>query len=362
MPLSGQGEKVGRIFLLSAMVMALVGCVVLFHAYLQAILIAALAGLVCHPLHSRIKDALGGRNGLACFITCLLITCILLIPSVFGLLALLQQGASYASKVMAWVSAGGVNDLMQNPVVVHSITVLDGWLPSEQLNSDYIKEQVLGAASSIGAKLLAVSRAIVGGVFNLILNLCLMVLVLFFMLRDYDALSSFFRDAVPLARSQEDILISETAAVTRSVLVGNVATGVLQGLVGGFGMWLAGFPGFFWGAMMALASFIPVVGTALIWGPATIFLFVTGDTNWAIFLLVWCAVLVGSIDNFVRPMFMAGATDINGLVIFLAILGGLQVFGLLGLLYGPLIISLTLVLYRMYLQEFGDFIDHQDGR
>ena len=111
---------------------------------------------------------------------------------------------------------------------------------------------------------------------------------------------------------------------------------------------------------MALASFIPVVGTALIWAPATLFLFFTGETGWAIFLLAWCAVLVGSIDNFLRPMFMAGATDINGLVIFLAIMGGLQVWGLLGLLYGPLIISLTLVLYRMYLQEFGAFIEHQD--
>jgi predicted PurR-regulated permease PerM len=207
-----------------------------------------------------------------------------------------------------------------------------------------------------------VSRNIVASVVGLVLNLGLMVLVLFFMLRDYDALSAFFRDAVPLARTQEDILISETAAVTRSVLVGNAATAVLQGIAGGFAMWLCGFPGFFWGAMISLASFIPVIGTALIWVPAAAYLMLTGELNWGIFLVVWSAVIVGSIDNFIRPMFMAGATDINGLVIFLSILGGLQVFGLLGLLYGPLIVSLALVLYSMYRQEFSEFIEHQDGR
>lgn len=355
-------SRVGRIFLLSAMVLAGLGCLVLFRNYLQPILIAALAGLVCHPPHERLKSILGGRNVLACFITCLLVTCVFLIPSVLGLLALLQQGASYASTVMTWVSEGGVQELMKNPVVVQAVDILEGLLPAEQLSTDYIRQQVLQSASEIGGKLITVSRDMVAGVFSLVLNLGLMVLVLFFMLRDYDALSAFFREALPLARSQEDILISETAAVTRSVLVGNVATALLQGTAGGFAMWLCGFPGIFWGAMMALASFIPVVGTALIWVPAAAFLFFTGETSWAIFLVVWSAVVVGSIDNFVRPMFMAGATDINGLVIFLAILGGLQAFGLLGLLYGPLIVSLTLVLYRMYLQEFGDFLDHQDGR
>lgn len=360
MPLTGQ--KVGRIFLLCAMMLAGAGSLFLFRSYLEPILIAALLGLVCHPLHERIKKALGGRNVLACFITCLLLTCVFLIPSLFGLLALLQQGANYSSNVMEWVSDGGVHKLMQSPFVVHAIEVLDGLLPAEQLTTDYIKQQVLGSASKVGAQLIGVSRDMVAGVFNLLLNLGLMVLVLFFMLRDYQALSDFFREAVPLARSQEDILISETAAVTRSVLVGNVATALLQGTAGGIAMWLSGFPGFFWGAMMALASFIPVVGTALIWVPAAAYLFFTGETSWGIFLVVWSAVVVGSIDNFVRPMFMAGSTNINGLVIFLSILGGLQVFGLLGLLYGPLIVSLTLVLYRMYLQEFSDFIEHQDGR
>jgi len=360
MPLTG--NTVGRIFLLFAMAMAAVGCIVLFRSYLEPILIAALAGLVCHPLHERIKTALGGRNIAACFITCLLLTCVFLIPSILGILALLKQGANYASIVMAWVSDGGVQELMKNPWVVNAMDYLDDLLPPELLTVEYIRQEVLGAASSIGGKLIAVSRNIVASVVGLVLNLGLMVLVLFFMLRDYDALSAFFRDAVPLARTQEDILISETAAVTRSVLVGNAATAVLQGIAGGFAMWLCGFPGFFWGAMISLASFIPVIGTALIWVPAAAYLMLTGELNWGIFLVVWSAVIVGSIDNFIRPMFMAGATDINGLVIFLSILGGLQVFGLLGLLYGPLIVSLALVLYRMYRQEFSEFIEHQDGR
>lgn len=354
-------QKPGRILLLAALLFALLGSAAIFQPYLHPIVVALLLSTLCHPLNERLSGLLGNRTGWASLLTCLLITFVVVVPLVLALIALLDQGAGYARMLIAWVSQGGLSDAMQWPVVVWVTTLAADWLPAEYLSPDYLKQQVITAATALSGNLIGLSRQMAGGLLAMVFDLGLMILVLFFALRDHDRLLVFLRNAVPLSRSQEDHLLEETASVTRSVLLGNVVTALLQGAAGGFAMWVVGFPGFFWGSMIAFASFIPVIGTALIWLPAAIYLIVTGDTVWGIALIVWSVVVVGSIDNIVRPMLMSGAAAINGLVIFLAIIGGLQLFGMIGLLYGPLIISLTLVLYRMYTDEFKGFLDRQDA-
>ena len=186
-----------------------------------------------------------------------------------------------------------------------------------------------------------------------------MLFVLFFVLRDHDKMLVFLRHALPLSRTQEDVLFKEIVDVSKSALLGSLLTAVTQGVVGGIGLSLAGIPGLFWGAVMAFASLIPFVGTALIWIPAALYLFFTGDTSWGIFMVFWGAVVVGSIDNFLRPMFMQGAS-MNTVVVFFSLIGGLQMFGLMGLIYGPLIFSIALVFFRLYTSEFAEFLDAQD--
>jgi predicted PurR-regulated permease PerM len=103
-----------------------------------------------------------------------------------------------------------------------------------------------------------------------------------------------------------------------------------------------------------------VVGTALIWLPAAIYLMITGDWGWGIFLVIWGVAVVGSIDNFLRPLFMQGSSSMSTVIIFFSLLGGIHAFGLMGLLYGPIIFTITLVLFRLYEQEFQGFLDYQD--
>ncbi|MEZ8386944.1 AI-2E family transporter, partial [Vibrio splendidus] len=187
-----------------------------------------------------------------------------------------------------------------------------------------------------------------------------MLFVLFFLLRDHDKIISVVRHILPLSRSQEDKLLTEIEQVSKSAVMGSFLTAIAQGFAGGLGMWIAGFPGLFWGTMMGFASFIPVVGTALIWIPAATYLFLTGDTTWAIFLTVYCVAIVGSIDNLLRPLLMQGSAGMNTLMIFFSLLGGIQLFGLIGLIYGPLIFAITIVLFNIYDEEFKDFLNQQD--
>jgi predicted PurR-regulated permease PerM len=212
----------------------------------------------------------------------------------------------------------------------------------------------------MGKRFAGVSTSILGSLTRFMVNFLLLLFVLFFVLRDHDKLIAFIRHALPLSRSQEDILFKEVKDVSKSALLGSLLTAVTQGIVGGFGLWLAGFPGIFWGAVMAFASLIPFVGTALVWAPAALYLAVTGEFEWAGFMLLWGVLVVGSIDNFLRPLFMQGAS-MSTVVVFFSLIGGLQVFGLMGLIYGPLVFSVALVLFKIYEKEFSGFLDSQDS-
>ena len=133
-------------------------------------------------------------------------------------------------------------------------------------------------------------------------------------------------------------------------------------LAGGIGLAIVGIPGLFWGTVMGFSSLIPVIGTALVWGPAVIYLLLFGKWKAGIFLLVWSIVLVGSIDNFLRPFLMRDENNLSPFYIFLAIIGGVQYFGLAGILYGPLILTFAMVMLYIYGVEYQDFLSELKHR
>ncbi|MDW3189098.1 AI-2E family transporter, partial [Vibrio sp. Vb0932] len=251
--------------------------------------------------------------------------------------------------------------IFQHPWVIKGLSIVNEYLPFDKIEPKAIAEKIGQFATTFGSNLVAISAKILGDATNFLMDFFLMLFVLFFLLRDHDKIISAIRHILPLSRSQEDRILTEIEQVSKSAVMGSFLTAIAQGLAGGIGMWLAGFPGLFWGTMMGFASFIPVVGTALIWIPAAAYLFLTGDMTWAIFLTAWSVVIVGSIDNLLRPLLMQGSAGMNTLMIFFSLLGGLHLFGLIGLIYGPLIFAVTMVLFNIYEEEFKDFLNQQDN-
>jgi predicted PurR-regulated permease PerM len=142
-------------------------------------------------------------------------------------------------------------------------------------------------------------------------------------------------------------------------VLANVATAAAQGIVGGIGLWISGIPALFWGTMMAFTSLIPAVGTAIVWLPAVCYLFILGSWGKGIFLAAWSAVVVGSIDNFLRPFLMKGEGAISSIYLFFAILGGIQLFGIVGVLYGPLILGVAAILLYLYKLEYSELLTEE---
>ena len=346
--------------LVVALLVAAFACFLLVEPYINSIVMAFIISLLMFPIHQWFEKTLPNHANIASLLSCVVLTFIIVVPLLFVFAAIVQQGSTFSQNLYQWVTHGGIQTIFAHPWVVKVLSIANTYLPFDSIEPQEIAQKIGQFATSFGSNLVGISAKILGDATNFLVNFFLMLFVLFFLLRDHDKIISALRHILPLSRSQEDKLLDEIEQVSKSAVMGSFLTAIAQGLAGGIGMWIAGFPGLFWGTMMGFASFIPVIGTALIWIPAAIYLFLIGDTSWAIFLTIWSIVIVGSIDNLLRPLLMQGSGGMNTLMIFFSLLGGLHVFGLIGLIYGPLIFAVTIVLFNIYEEEFQSFLDQQD--
>ena len=346
--------------LIAALALAAYASYTLIEPYIGPIVMAFIISLLYYPLHLKLDRLMPRSPNLSSVLSCTLLTFIIVIPMLVVFSSIIHQGTTFSKESYTWLTSGGVQEVLAHPYVVKLLSLIEKYSPFEPVDTQVMVQKVAAASSKFGAQLLNVSARLLGDATNFLINFMLMLFVLFFLLRDHDKIVQTIRHVLPLSRSQEDAVLNEVEQVAKSAVLGSFLTALAQGFAGGFAMWMAGFQGLFWGSMMAFASLIPVVGTALIWLPASIYLLLIGKWEWAVFLIGWGAIVVGSIDNFLRPLLMQGSSGMSTLLIFFSIIGGLHVFGLIGLIYGPIIFAVTLVLFKLYEAEFQDFLHHQD--
>ncbi|MCG3730005.1 AI-2E family transporter [Vibrio cincinnatiensis] len=347
--------------LIAALIVAALSCYLLLKPYINSIVMAFIISLLMFPIHEKLETKLPSHKNIVALLSCIILVFIIVLPLLLVFTAIIQQGSKFSQNLYQWVTEGGIQTVLSYPWVTKGLALANDYLPFHEITPQQIAQRTAQLATTLGSDLVSISAKILGDATSFLVNFFLMLFVLFFLLRDHDKIILAIRHIVPLSRSQEDRLLNEIEQVSKSAVMGSFLTAIAQGVAGGLGMWLAGFPGLFWGTMMGFASFIPVVGTALIWVPATLYLFIMGDISWMIFLLIWSIAVVGSIDNLLRPLLMQGSAGMNTLMIFFSLLGGLQLFGLIGLIYGPLIFAITMVLFNLYEEEFQPFLNHQDN-
>jgi len=361
-------------FLFFLLFIVLFGCYCIIQPYIHAIILAIILSIVFIPIHQKVKSWVRGRKNLAAFISCALMTLVVVIPVMVLLIALIQQGVSSINAIYDWVAAGKYEQLMQSPLMVSWLEMWDKLLIFMEkyfpeikldfltLDTDLLhpEKTMLSMSTYTAQFLLNQGTYLLGNISAIVGNFFLMIFAFFFLVRDYDEIVDHIFHLIPLSTSQENRIINRVREVSRSAILGTLVTAVAQGAVGGITFCLAGLPGLFWGTIMAFASLVPLFGTALIWVPAAAYLLLSGRWMASLFVTLSCIFFVGMIDNFIRPLFMQGSSDMSTLLIFFSILGGMQYFGLIGLLYGPLIFGLTLVLLYIYSIEFEPFLKFQD--
>ena len=196
---------------------------------------------------------------------------------------------------------------------------------------------------------LGIASTFAAGLIGFLADYFIMIVVLFFLLRDSAYFAESVRGFLPLSDEQERMFVDRFRTVTRATVFGNLITALAQGTASGLIFLSLGLPNpILWGALTALFSLVPVIGTALIWVPWTIYLFTTGSLLRTIIFLILQVVVDGSADNVLRPMLIEGQVKMHTLVIFFSILGGIAYFGILGMFFGPLVFAITIAFLQFY--------------
>ncbi len=319
---------------------AFLGVVFLLSPYLNYLFFALLLAYILHPVQSWLQNRIGNRSVCGLILIVLILVAVIL-PTVFISTRLVREVRSTVSLV--------ADSPQRQPYLDKLETFLNKWTDEETSLQAY-KDDLTTALKSF---LVRAVPNFLGSVSEVTVGLFIMFFVLFYLFRGSEKPYERLRALIPLAPNLKDRLIHEVKSVTWAVVYGQVMTGLIQGTLGGLGFLIFRAPNpFLWGFMMIIFSFLPLVGTALIWVPAGIFLILSGATFRGIGLLVWGGVLVSNVDHLVKPRLISGRSNIHPVTVLLGVLGGLKLFGFIGLVVGPLILALFIALVRFYEEEY----------
>jgi predicted PurR-regulated permease PerM len=354
-PVKATGRKKSfRIFLLAVLAASLYLAYLILSPFVHVLILAIILASIFNPIQVYLERSLAGRKNLAAIIIVLIITFAIAIPVFLFTSTLVTQGLETVNKTNSWLQTGKLNQLIQDPRINVYLAKLHQRFPFLEINKAAVAADLLAVSKSLGQFLLGKVAVVLSNVAELVAQFFVMIFIAFYLVRDGREMAGNIRYYIPLRADQEDRIIDGIRIVANSVLLGTFLTAVCQGIVGGVAIQWLGFPGLFWGTMMALASLIPIVGCYLVWVPIAIYLAIVGEARAAVFLSIWSVVLLGIIDNFLRPFLMKGKSKMSPFYIFLAILGGVQYFGFKGILYGPLALSFAMIMLFIYGVEYRE--------
>jgi predicted PurR-regulated permease PerM len=321
-------------------------------AFLMAVLLAGIFSSLTQPLYNRLVRAFKGRRKLASLTTLLLIVLVIIIPLGFLLGVVTAEAIKVGNSISPWVQ-----DKLNHP---DQIMVWLQGQPFYDKIEPYQDDILTRAGQLVGAfsKFLINSlSAATTGTVQFLFMLMIMLYSMYFFLVDGHKLVDLMLFYLPLEDEEERRLLDKFSSVTRATLKGTAAIGALQGSLAGIAFAVVGVPSaVFWGTIMVVLSIIPGIGTALVWGPAAVILIAGGHLGKGIFLAAFCGLVVGSVDNFLRPRMVGKDTELPDLLILLATMGGILMFGALGLIIGPIVAALFVTVWEIYGVVFKDVL------
>jgi predicted PurR-regulated permease PerM len=318
--------------------LALYLCFRILQPFLNVILWAVVLAVVFNPVHVQVERRIASP-GLAAAVSTFLVLVTILAPITFITIAVIHEAQAVAARLSD--SSGEwprVNAALIEPV----LRPLSRFIDVDTLRSpEFLRDklQTLSGSLAIG------TVGVVGGLFSTFARLFLVLFSLFYLLRDHEAIGRALYDLVPLEERQLTLVLTRTRDVISASVSGKVLISAIQGLLGCFVFWALGLPSaMLWGVVMFFLSMIPMAGAFLVWGPAAGFLLVTGAWTKAIVLVAFGVLVIGTIDNVLAPKLVGQRVAMHELLIFFAVLGGIQIFGVLGLILGPVVVAVTLAL------------------
>ncbi len=325
---------------------------VMIQQFLMPLFVAGLFSAMARPIHHWLTRRLGGRENVASVLTILGIVFLVLGPLSVLIGVVVAQAVNVGQSITPWVQ-NFINEPTEMTRYLEKIPYYDEILPYRDVILEKVGEVVGSISTFLIDSLSSVTKMTVEAVFSSII----MLYVMFYFLTMGDKLLIKILYFLPLHDRDEQLLLHRFTSVTRATIKGTLIIGIMQGIICGIAFALAGIKGpVFWGTVMAVMSIIPAFGTAIIWVPALIVLAIQGDFSGAVILAVLCGAVAGNLDNVIRPRLVGKDTEMHDLFVLFGTLGGITMFGLLGIIIGPIIAALFITVWEIYGDAFREHL------
>lgn len=318
--------------------------------YYSAVLWGIILALIFYPVQQRLVRLLRGRKNLAAFLSVLMCLCLVILPTliIFGLLA--QEGNTLYQRLIT--REFDLNSYLTRILAALPDT-LEEWMIRFELGTfaewrARITGGILQGSQMFASRLVSLGQ----NTLQFIISFGIMIYLLFFLFRDGEELGEKIRQAIPLSEDYKNQFLEKFAAVIRATVKGNIIIALIQGTIGGITFWLIGIEAaLLWGVLITIFSLLPVVGASLVWAPAAIWFAVNG--MWVqTFTLVFVGVLViGLIDNLLRPPLVGKGTRMPDFVVLISTIGGISLVGINGFVVGPMIAAMFIAAWSLLAQE-----------
>jgi len=323
----------------------------LIASFLMPVFWAAVLATIFFPVQRRYVARFGGRRSLAAIATLLTIVAVVVLPLALVGVAVTGEALQLAEQI----KSGAIDLKAPLRYLERMMPVATDFLDRFGLHVDGLTERLSTAALGISQIIAAGALGIGQDILNVTALFFVMLYILFFFLRDGSQLVATLIRVLPLGDARERQLLAKFGEVSLATIKGTLVVGVVQGAIGGILFWALGLPApVFWGAVMAVFSVLPAVGPGLVWAPAAIILLALGAYVKAIILIAGGVVVIGLVDNVLRPLLVGRDTQMPDYLVLLATLGGIAVFGISGFVIGPVIAAFFLVVWEMFADEYAE--------
>ncbi len=320
--------------------------------FLVALLLAAILSAMFQPLYRWLVRRFRGRRRLASATTIGIVLLLVIVPLTIFLGIVTAQAVQLSEEVRPWVQrqvtrTSGLDGLLDRLPFAEAVRPY----------RDLIIAKAGELAGRIGSFAVGILTAAARGTALFFFLLVVMLYAMFFFLVDGKAVLDRILYYLPLAPEDEARMVGKFVSVSRATVKGSLVIGLVQGALGGAAFWVAGLQGWaFWATVMAVLSVIPGLGAAIVWIPAVVYLGIAGRWVAAALFVIWFAGLVGSVDNLLRPMLVGKDTKLPDLLILLSTLGGIVLFGAVGVVIGPIVAALFVTVWELYGTAFRDIL------
>ncbi|HWS56246.1 MAG TPA: AI-2E family transporter [Pyrinomonadaceae bacterium] len=336
-----QSKLVRWLGLLAVTIIALYLCWLMLQPFIEVLLWALVLVIVFYPIHRRIEARLG-HPGWSAALSSLLVIVTILVPLTLITVAVVREMTGLAQNLQANVE--GLLD-PNSPVTGRVLGWLGQYVDVSQLRSAESHQFVAERLRNLSAAIAGRTIGFVGGLVGVVVEIFFVIFTMYYLFRDGKSLRAAARSAMPLEGPKAGEIFLRTRDVISASVYGVLVIATIQGVLGGLAFWAVGLPSpLLWGVVMIFLSMIPMAGAFVVWVPAALYLLATGHWVAALILAVWGVLVIGSVDNFLRPKLVGERTRLHELLIFFSVLGGLQVFGVLGLVLGPVIVAIAIAL------------------